>query len=247
MTEENDFGTPISFEDAPQDDSAAGANAAEAGDVVDVDAGPGPETVAESELLNDLFLSPDSEASEGAQAEVAAKVAELEAERDDYKNRLMRTAADLENFRKRAAREREDMRKYGIDRMIMEILPALDNLERALEHAEKNESSANITEGVRMVARQFLGALEKHGVNQFDARGEMFDPQRHEAIQQLETSEFETGRIVEQYQRGYFLHDRLLRPALVAVAKYIEVVDDGGIVEASASEASVETTDESVN
>lgn len=245
MTEENDFGTPISFEDAPQDDSVVGGDIA---DLADVDAGTGPETVEEAELLNDLFLSPDSEPSEAASTGAhVARLAELEAERDDYKNRLMRTAADLENFRKRAAREREDMRKYGIDRMIMEILPALDNLERALEHAEKNESSANITEGVRMVARQFLGALEKHGVNQFDARGEMFDPQRHEAIQQLETAEFETGRIVEQYQRGYFLHDRLLRPALVAVAKRVEVVDDGGIVEAASSEASEETSDDSVN
>ncbi len=223
MTEENEFGTPIPFDDQDGDVEPSS-----------------PEVDEAPEILEDLFLSPDSESSvaEVVEAgEVAVvddaliqelndKLVTLEEERDDLKNRLMRSAADLDNFRKRAAREREDLRKYGIDRVVQELLPALDNLERALDHAEKTEAGANIAEGVRMVSRQFVSSLEKHGVVQFDARGEHFDPQKHEAIQQVESSEHDTGVIVEQYQKGYFLHDRLLRPALVAVAKRVEAPQD---------------------
>ena len=194
MTEENEAGIPNPFEGSEVEEKLGEADASSSSeeisqdvDLVDVET---PEVSAEV-ILEDLFLSPDSDpvaepSSEPAVPdELSARVGELEAERDDYKNRMLRTAADLENFRKRAAREREDMRKYGIDRVVLELLPAIDNLERALEHAEKSESGANITEGVRMVTRQFFSSLEKHGVAQFDARGEMFDPQKHEAIQQV--------------------------------------------------------------
>lgn len=237
MTEENEFGTPIHFDDQDGDVEPSSPEVGEADAHDENDAAPEKEA---PEILEDLFLSPDSESSvaEVAEAgEVAVvdnaliqelndKLVALEEERDDLKNRLMRSAADLENFRKRAAREREDLRKYGIDRVVQELLPALDNLERALDHAEKTEAGANIAEGVRMVSRQFVSSLEKHGVVQFDARGEQFDPQKHEAIQQVESSEHDTGVIVEQYQKGYFLHDRLLRPALVAVAKRVEAPQD---------------------
>lgn len=171
----------------------------------------------------------------------------LEEERDDVKNRMMRVAADLENFRKRAAREREDMRKYGIDKVVLELLPVVDNLERALQHAEKNAEDNSITEGVRMVYRQFLTALEKHGVKGFESKGEMFDPQKHEAIQQVESEEHETGTVLEQYQKGYFLHDRLIRPAMVSVAKQTTtptVVDSAEDVVEPAIESAGEPADE---
>lgn len=143
----------------------------------------------------------------------------VEAERDDFRNRMMRVAADLENFRKRTVREKDDLRKYGIDRVVLELLPVLDNLERALEHADKSADSTTIVDGVRMVQRQFVTALEKHGVAGFDAKGEHFDPQKHEAIQQIETTEHQTGLVLEEYQKGYYLHERLIRPALVVVAR----------------------------
>lgn len=149
----------------------------------------------------------------------SAKLGEVEAERDEYKNRMMRLAADLENFRKRTAREKDDLRKYGIDRVVLELLPVLDNLERALEHADKSEDSTTIVDGVRMVHRQFVTALEKHGVRGFASKGEMFDPQKHEAIQQMETTDHPTGFVLEEYQKGYYLHERLIRPALVVVVR----------------------------
>ena len=161
-------------------------------------------------------------ADSGLIDDMREQLAALAEERDDYKNRMMRTAADLENFRRRNAREKEDLRKFGIDKVVLELLPVLDNLDRALEHAEKASDQNSITDGVRMVQRQFVGALEKHGVKGFDSRGESFDPQRHEAIQQMETTEHETGTVLEEFQRGYFLHERLIRPALVVVARRAE-------------------------
>lgn len=152
-------------------------------------------------------------------------------ERDDLKNRLLRTAADLENVRRRKEREKEELRKYGADKVVMELLPAVDNLERALEHAEKTDDDSSIADGVKMVYKQIISGLNKHGVTGYDSVHERFDPQRHEAIQQIETSEHETGIVLQEFQRGYFIHDRLLRPALVVVSKYVappepEVLED---------------------
>lgn len=165
---------------------------------------------------------------EGQKQESDRRIAQLQqeqeaitAERDDLKNRVLRAAADLENFRKRKEREKEELRKYGSDRLVLEVLPAVDNLERALEHSDKSEDSSTIADGVRMVLRQLLSGLEKHGVKGYASLHERFDPQRHEAIQQIETSEFETGVVMQEFQKGYFLHDRLLRPALVVVAKHV--------------------------
>ena len=182
-------------------------------------------------MIDELFLSPDeSSVGEVSQPEAAAfdptttpEYAALVEERDDYKNRMLRAAADLENFRRRSAREKEDLRQYGIDGVIKELLPVLDNLDRAVEHAEKDGEST-LLEGVRMVQRQFVGALQKHGVEGFDSKGELFDPTKHEAIQQHETTEHPHNTIVEEFQRGYFLHDRLIRPALVVVARNVAPV-----------------------
>lgn len=168
---------------------------------------------------------PQPELQSPVDEETRVRLGELETERDDLKNRMLRAVADLENYRKRSAREKEDMRKYGIDRVVLELLPVLDNLERALEHADKSADNTTIVDGIRMVQRQFVGALEKHGVKGFDSKGEMFDPQKHEAIQQVETAEHETGTVLEEYQKGYYLHERLIRPALVVVARRTEVTE----------------------
>lgn len=241
MTEQDD-NSAIDAQDDHVDDPQVPQAVTEGDELVAGDGGVDPrfENTGSDGPVANLFVSPEdsdvelvSESTQDAPtnmgvAALTAKLAELEAERDDFKNRLLRTAADLENFRKRAAREREDMRKYGIDKVVLELLPVIDNLDRALEHADKLDAqSASIVDGVQMVHRQFLSSLEKHGVTSFDARGEFFDPTRHEAIQQIETTDKETGTVLEQYQKGYFLHDRLIRPALVAVAKRVESVDNG--------------------
>ncbi|MGM0558266.1 MAG: nucleotide exchange factor GrpE [Myxococcota bacterium] len=158
--------------------------------------------------------------------ELEEQVETARQESEQTRERLMRAAADLENFRKRSKREREELRKYGIDKLSLELIPAVDNLERALAHAEASEEESNILDGVKMVYKQIIAALEKHGVTGFDATGEQFNPEHHEAIQQVESSEHETGEVVDQFQKGYFIHDRLLRPALVSVAKRVEAEDN---------------------
>lgn len=195
---------------------------------------PKPNDKVKFEIEEELFLSPDDsivvedaktdlpdvEVIEEADpvALMEEKVLALEKERDDFKNRMMRAAADLENFRRRANREKDELRKYGIDKLVGELLPVLDNFERALEHSEDTTS---FVDGVHMIYKQFIGSLEKHGVKGFEAVGEKFLPQLHEAIQQVETDEQEPGHVVAQFQKGYHLHDRLVRAALVSVAKAV--------------------------
>jgi molecular chaperone GrpE len=166
-----------------------------------------------AEVRQELSLK-EMEAASASEALAAA-----ERERDELKGRLVRQAADQDNFRKRIQREKEETLKYGASKIVMELLPAVDNMERALDHADKSSDVVSIVDGIKMVQRQLISALEKHGVVGFEAKGQPFDPQRHEAIQQIETSEHETGTVLQEYQRGYFLHDRLIRPALVVVAR----------------------------
>ncbi len=149
--------------------------------------------------------------------ELEQEVDQLQQERDEYEERMLRAAADLENFRKRAKREKDELKKYGAKPLLEDLIQNIDNLERALEHADSSNEQ-NIIEGVEMVLRQLHTNLEKHGIEQFDSEGEQFDPEQHEAIQQVETTDRESGTIVEEFQKGYFLHDRLLRPAMVSVA-----------------------------
>src|SRR5690554_808179 len=207
---------PAAFDDPSFVDSSSG----EAAEVVD-------------NQFDDLFLSPDEE-HEGVieMGEDAALVDELhtfkeqialaEKERDEFKERWMRASADLDNLRKRTRRDKDEFRKYGHDKFALELIPVVDNLERALDHASKSADTGSIVDGVQMVYRQIVGALEKHGIVGIDALGTKFDPEHHEAIQQVESSEHETGTVVEQFQKGYSIHDRLLRPAMVSVAKRSE-------------------------
>lgn len=156
---------------------------------------------------------------------VSALEAELEAaqaEAKAAKNRLLRTAADYENFRRRTTKEKEDLEKFSAQRVVREFLPVMDNLERAMAHVgdeETEEPASGLRAGVDMVMKQFRQSLQKQGVVGFDSLGEMFDPQVHEAIQQVDSDEHPTGTIVNEFQRGYHIHDKLLRPALVVVAR----------------------------
>jgi molecular chaperone GrpE len=171
---------------------------------------------------------------EGATAprdEIEALRAELEMSQEgsrklyeqlrDEHDRLLRTAADLENYKKRAARERDEIQRYGNERLVKEILPVLDALDRALAAAPAGDPLAS---GVEMTRRLLEEALARFGVKAFSARGERFDPRVHEALMSMETSEFLPGMVVEEQQRGFLLHDRLIRPAAVVVAAAPAVV-----------------------
>jgi molecular chaperone GrpE len=155
-----------------------------------------------------------------AQAEEAAeaRIAALEKDKKENWDRYLRAAADLENLRKRQKREMDDVRLESKGRVLKEMLPVVDNLERAIEHATATAGTNPIVEGVQLVLRQFLTAFERLDVTPIEAGGQPFDPNLHEAISQAE-SDAPPGTVVQVLQRGYKSGDRLLRPALVVVAK----------------------------
>lgn len=152
-------------------------------------------------------------------AELEAKVATLEKEKKDNWDRYLRSAADLENLRKRQKREAEDAKFEAKGKVLKEMLPVVDNLERAIEHAvQASEDKHPIVEGVQLVLRQFTTAFERLDVTQVEAMNQPFDPNLHEAISQQESDQ-PPGTVVQVLQRGYKSGDRLLRPTLVVVAK----------------------------
>jgi molecular chaperone GrpE len=145
----------------------------------------------------------------------------------DEHDRLLRTAADLDNYKKRAAKERDEIQRYGNERLVKEMLPVLDNLDRALAAAPEGDP---LRSGVEMTRRVLEDALGRFGVKGFSARGEKFDPRLHEALMTVGRADVAPGTVVEEQQRGFFLHERLIRPAAVVVsaAPPAEAGDEGG-------------------
>jgi molecular chaperone GrpE len=128
-------------------------------------------------------------------------------------------AADFDNYKKRAAREKEEWIKFANEDLIKAMLPFIDNLERAVNHAEKVEDAGVLIEGVRLTIQQLLQALNKFGLSSFESLGKPFDPALQEAILLVPTDQLEPNQVVEEFQKGYLLNDRLLRPATVSVSK----------------------------
>src|SRR5690606_23227434 len=150
----------------------------------------------------------------------AARAAELEGKLKETHDRLLRALADLENFRKRTRKDLDDARFDAQARVLKEMLPVVDNLERALDHAEKQGDAVGaIVEGVRRVLGQFGQAIERCGVVAIDAKAKPFDPNLPEAVAQVEAADVPAGTIVEVLQTGYRIGDRLLRPTLAVVSK----------------------------
>ena len=165
------------------------------------------------------------------QAMIAAKNEAVEAltqtqkEASSLRERLLRTAADFENYKKRQAREKEDAIRFANENLLKELMPVLDNMERAaaisnqsLEGPLDENAVKTLVEGVEMVLRQFADILKKFGIESFSALGERFDPALHEAVAQREDPSVPAQTVIEEYQRGYMLHGRLARPAMVIVA-----------------------------
>ena len=148
-------------------------------------------------------------------AELEERLAEVERERDEYLNDLKRVAADFENYRKRVARDQEGLVARAHERLVKELLPVLDDLERSLEAAAQHEE-AKLEEGVRLVHRELVEALAREGLVEVETDGQ-FDPHVHEALLS-QPSEQEDGSVIEVLQKGYRLGDRVLRPARVVVA-----------------------------
>jgi molecular chaperone GrpE len=147
-------------------------------------------------------------------AEVDARTREAA----EAQERYLRALADFDNFRRRVAREREEWRRQAQEELLREILPALDNFDRALAAEPATGGDGGFRAGVELIHRDFLKALERLGVRTFGAAGEHFDPLRHEAVARIERDDVADQTVVDEMQRGYLFHDRVLRPARVVVA-----------------------------
>lgn len=164
----------------------------------------------------------EASAREGDAAE--ARISELEAQVADLTDRLLRTHAEMDNIRKRAEREKGDVAKYAITKFAGDIVVLTDNFQRALSAVqmggdEPNPSLKALVEGVTMMEREFLNVLERHGVKRIEPHGQPFNPHLHDAVMQQENPDVPTGTVVQVFQPGYTIEDRVLRPAMVVVAQ----------------------------
>ncbi len=152
--------------------------------------------------------------------EMEAKIEAAAQEAKDNHDRLLRVSADFENYKKRSAREMEGLRKFANESLIKEMLPVVDNLERAIDSSNNNGGAKNsIVEGVDMTLMEILKVLEKFGVKPIESLGETFDPSFHEAVMQQESEDHAENMVLQEFQKGYMINDRLLRPAMVVVSK----------------------------
>ena len=170
----------------------------------------------------DFALGGDAEECD----QLRRQLEEKEREAKENYDRLLRQAAELDNYKKRVAREKAEAIRYANESLVKDLLPVLDNLERALGYAKGGGNGKPLLEGIEMVLKNFLETLAKHGVSQVSAVGEPFDPNKHEAIAQIATPEHDPNTVVEEHHKGYYLLDRLLRPAQVSVAKPPENKDE---------------------
>ncbi|WP_281352195.1 nucleotide exchange factor GrpE [Cytobacillus depressus] len=145
------------------------------------------------------------------------KTVELEAKLAEVENRYYRLQADFDNSRRRARLDLESSEKYRAQKLISDLLPSIDNFERALQMETDNEQMKSVLQGMEMVYRGLLEALKNEGAEQIEAVGKEFDPQVHQAVMQVEVEGVESNIVVEEFQKGYILKDRVIRPAMVKV------------------------------
>jgi molecular chaperone GrpE len=162
--------------------------------------------------------------AERSPADLEATIDTLKGQIDDLTDRLLRAHAEMDNLRKRAEREKEETTKYAITRFARDVVTVADNFERAVQAvppgaAEQDSALKSLVEGVSMTEREFLNVLERYGVKRVSPKGEMFNPHQHQAMMEMQNLDVAPGTILEVFQPGYLLEDRVLRPAMVVVAK----------------------------
>jgi molecular chaperone GrpE len=171
--------------------------------------------------MTDDVRSPDDELTPTPEDEIRRLHEALEVktrEAEEHRDRYLRAAAEFDNARKRAARERDEYTRYANESLLRELLPVLDNFERALQSSRNEPTAAAVTAGVELIQRELLRVLEKFGVTSFTSVGQPFDPEKHEAIARVPARGHDEGTVVDETARGYLLNGRVLRPSMVTVA-----------------------------
>ena len=155
----------------------------------------------------------------GEAPDLESRLAAKQKEVEDYNDRLLRLAAEMENLKKRQEKERAELLRFANESLIKELLSVVDHLELAMEHGRQQDTPASFLEGLELVRQGFIKALARFGVTPIDSVGQPFDPLYHHAVMEEEAPADQEGRVTKEMQKGYLFHQRLLRPAMVAVAK----------------------------
>lgn len=175
---------------------------------------------SEGSIGTENFDQSEEKNYEGEIEELKNKLKQKEDEANEYLEMAQRLKAEFENYRKRTEKEKADLIEYGKEQVILDILPVIDNFERALEASHgDNEEIASFKEGVNLIYRQFKGILEKLGVKEIEALGQIFDPYKHHAVMQEEVEDKKGNEIIEVFQKGYMFNNKVIRPSMVKVAK----------------------------
>ncbi len=201
---------------------------------------------AEGSDLGDSGAAAEEGAPSATEIVESDPLAEAKAETARIRDQLIRTTADFDNYRKRTRRESVEAEQRGREGFLKEILPVFDNLERAVSHAEVATDIQSLLNGIQMVKRQFTDTLARQGIERVQTIGAQFDPALHEAIQHLETDDKPPGTVAHEIQGGYIVHKKLIRPALVVVAKAKAQVEAKTESSGSSRPATEETADDGV-
>lgn len=170
-------------------------------------------------------VSEEEGIGKGEAGEGTVAMEEHKAKYDELNDKYLRLYAEFDNYKKRVAREKQDLLKFGAESLLLELLTVIDTLELALSHA--NEDSSNgLRQGIEMTLKEFYRILDKFGIKKLEALGKPFDPTVHEAMSQVVRSDVDNGTVVDEFRKGYLYHDKLLRPSLVAVSKNEDTLNE---------------------
>ncbi|UPK42351.1 nucleotide exchange factor GrpE [Paenibacillus pabuli] len=173
-------------------------------------------TAAEQEPVNEAGAA-EAQAEEMADQE-QDEIARLKAEAEENQQRFVRAQADFDNFRRRTQKEKEELAKYASMKLVTELVPVIDNFERAMATVPEGTEVESFSKGIQMIFRQLETVLNNEGLTAMDSVGQPFNPEFHQAIMSVESDEYEEGIVVEEVQKGYMLKDKVLRPAMVKVS-----------------------------
>nr|WP_232229178.1 nucleotide exchange factor GrpE [Paenibacillus zanthoxyli] len=171
----------------------------------------------QAEAVSDNDTEAAGEAVQAASGD-SDEIKRLQELADEYQGRVLRVQADYDNFRRRTLKEKEELAQYATSKLVTELLPVLDNFERALATAPTGSDGDAFAKGVNMIFRQLEGVLKSEGLTPMEAVGQPFNPEFHQAIMQVESEEYEEGIVTEEVQKGYLLKNKVLRPAMVKVS-----------------------------
>ncbi len=178
------------------------------------------ENSTEKKISKEIDSDKDNKKTGDPLKEMEARLESLEKEAKESYDRFLRVSAEFENYKKRAAREMNDFRKFANESFIKAMLPVVDNLDRAIESSSNDDHAQNsVVEGVNMTLKEILKVFEQFNVRPFESLGKAFDPALHQAVMQEETDDHPENTVLNELQKGYMMHDRLLRPAMVVVSK----------------------------